>query len=522
MHPDTDVLDTSHSKEDTARTDAEMGVVVGDVANSSTAFHHVRTYVNFLEREIEPLWQRAATTIQRKVRFNDLWMFFQPGELLYIPPSSGFAQNSDGKNYYSAWRLSTMSADTLQDEKPDDITIIDSRRLDLWTYYIDYNGFSYGPVERKHTICGYSGEKDITLLDIYPMRYHKDSEGLKRKLRKQGELFQNVIRDKHLYYDGWTLSHGPISDAEIERGVIPESGDKLDRLADILLEKVKKSNNQKEETVEHIDGDVMIDFFEGYKAKSSIIMPSFGVHEFDDATWETGQDEFVIKCYADGPKSNVILEIADTTQRNDLVSNFVQSRHKKHSNLFQIWEKGNVTQIEGEDISLLPLRAIAYAFRERKFVMVDINALKPITTLNNVFKDLQIDENHKRVVKSLVKAHFHKQTLQKHQTSAILSQDLIQGKGAGLFILLHGVPGVGKTATAEAVAQSNKKPLFSITCGDLGFSPREVDENLRDIFRLAHSWDCVLLLDEADVFTSRRETSDIQRNALVSGESYGA
>jgi SpoVK/Ycf46/Vps4 family AAA+-type ATPase len=80
------------------------------------------------------------------------------------------------------------------------------------------------------------------------------------------------------------------------------------------------------------------------------------------------------------------------------------------------------------------------------------------------------------------------------------------------------VPGVGKTATAEAVAQANKKPLFVITCGDLGFTPGEVENSLKDIFRLAHSWDCILLLDEADIFLSRRQLSDLKRNALVSGK----
>ena len=79
------------------------------------------------------------------------------------------------------------------------------------------------------------------------------------------------------------------------------------------------------------------------------------------------------------------------------------------------------------------------------------------------------------------------------------AQDFIFGKGRGLLILLHGEPGVGKTATAEAVAQSTRRPLFPISCSDLT-AGWEVEERLEDIFRLAHLWDCVLLLDEADVF----------------------
>lgn len=76
--------------------------------------------------------------------------------------------------------------------------------------------------------------------------------------------------------------------------------------------------------------------------------------------------------------------------------------------------------------------------------------------------------------------------------------------------------GVGKTSTAECVAAANGKPLLPITCGDLGLSPKEVEENLEFHFRLAQSWDCVLLLDEADVFLARRTVQDVNRNALVS------
>ena len=94
--------------------------------------------------------------------------------------------------------------------------------------------------------------------------------------------------------------------------------------------------------------------------------------------------------------------------------------------------------------------------------------------------------------------------------------DLVRGKGKGLIILLHGVPGVGKTATAESVAAHTKKPLFPITCGDIGQTAEVVEKKLESLFLLARKWDCVLLLDEADVFLAKRERGDIKRNALVS------
>lgn len=45
------------------------------------------------------------------------------------------------------------------------------------------------------------------------------------------------------------------------------------------------------------------------------------------------------------------------------------------------------------------------------------------------------------------------------------STSLVRGKGKGVIILVHGVPGVGKSSTAECVAEYTERPLFSITCG---------------------------------------------------------
>jgi hypothetical protein len=38
-------------------------------------------------------------------------------------------------------------------------------------------------------------------------------------------------------------------------------------------------------------------------------------------------------------------------------------------------------------------------------------------------------------------------------------------------------------------------------------------------FSLANRWDCILLLDEADVFLAERTKEDFKRNGLVAGQS---
>ncbi|KAI9661876.1 MAG: hypothetical protein M1821_009115 [Bathelium mastoideum] len=94
--------------------------------------------------------------------------------------------------------------------------------------------------------------------------------------------------------------------------------------------------------------------------------------------------------------------------------------------------------------------------------------------------------------------------------------DIIEGKGNGLVILLHGGPGTGKTLTAESVAEYARKPLYRVTCGDIGTSPGAIEEHLKNALALGKMWDCVVLLDEAEVFLQERSLIDINRNALVS------
>ncbi|KAM0331550.1 hypothetical protein ACHAQA_003228 [Verticillium albo-atrum] len=88
-------------------------------------------------------------------------------------------------------------------------------------------------------------------------------------------------------------------------------------------------------------------------------------------------------------------------------------------------------------------------------------------------------------------------------------------EGKGLILLLHGAPGVGKTTTAEGIAELFRKPLFQITCGDLGTTAKEVESELEKNFALASRWGCILLLDEADVFLMARDRMDFKRNGLV-------
>ncbi|RKK85495.1 hypothetical protein BFJ69_g1639 [Fusarium oxysporum] len=158
------------------------------------------------------------------------------------------------------------------------------------------------------------------------------------------------------------------------------------------------------------------------------------------------------------------------------------------------------------EIYLFPKLIPGFDLRRKKWVDLEVDRIRDVSWNKEAFKSLVADEAMKELVLALVT----------NQLDAEKNTDLIESKGSGLIMLLHGSPGTGKTFTAESVAEIAKKPLYPVTCGDIGTEPADVEKYLESVFHLGKVWDCVVLLDEAEVFLEQRTLQDLKRNALVS------
>ena len=164
------------------------------------------------------------------------------------------------------------------------------------------------------------------------------------------------------------------------------------------------------------------------------------------------------------------------------------------------------TPPEDNFVFLLPLTIKGYNLRRKKWVDLRADQITQVTWNKEAFKNLVLDRKTKDVIQALIS----------NQLDAEKSTALISGKGNGLILLLHGGPGTGKTLTAESVAEIAEKPLYRVTCGDIGTEADEVEKYLESVLNLGKIWGCVVLLDEADVFLEQRSLEDLVRNALVS------
>lgn len=97
-----------------------------------------------------------------------------------------------------------------------------------------------------------------------------------------------------------------------------------------------------------------------------------------------------------------------------------------------------------------------YSLKDKKWLEFFIDDVKAIIWNEQAFASLVAPPEQKE----LILAFAQSQAKNKNQFD-----DVIQGKGCGIIMLLSGPPGVGKTLTAESVAETMKVPLYMLSAG---------------------------------------------------------
>ncbi|KAK6530179.1 hypothetical protein TWF694_003546 [Orbilia ellipsospora] len=169
-------------------------------------------------------------------------------------------------------------------------------------------------------------------------------------------------------------------------------------------------------------------------------------------------------------------------------------------------------EMTDEELLLCDATVDGFSFGDNMWLHFATRCLEKIQWNQDAFNSLVLPANHKKVIRALIESH----TKGPHQQTKVIFDDIIQGKGRGLVVLLHGKPGLGKTLTAESISETLKRPLYAISSGDLPTEPSQLEHSLTKTLNMASAWGAVLLIDEADIYLSQRSLGgDIRRDALV-------
>ncbi|USP77427.1 P-loop containing nucleoside triphosphate hydrolase protein [Curvularia clavata] len=147
---------------------------------------------------------------------------------------------------------------------------------------------------------------------------------------------------------------------------------------------------------------------------------------------------------------------------------------------------------------------VGFSFTAKCWGHVLVSGLSPIQFQDTAFERLVIAEERKQLIRALVRFGNDSDV-----------EDIIGNKRGGSIFLLHGPPGVGKTLTAEAVAEVLHRPIYYVTMGELGTTAEDMERRVTDVLELCSEWNAITILDEADVFLEQRRTSDLVRNSMV-------
>ncbi|KAF2720898.1 P-loop containing nucleoside triphosphate hydrolase protein [Polychaeton citri CBS 116435] len=423
-------------------------------ADAADRVKHAELLHELLEKEFKTLIETSLDLRAKGVMtYTDLWTLFQPGQFVY----------SKQQGQDSIFRLHSSKYGFDSNNNP---------VFWLNCQFVEYDGSRFGTNKVNLRIPAYGGTRSINVLPALPLDYHKQQEEMKSKCTERGAKVEGLAGSHYRAYSGVAWRYDSMGQKEKiavkGRIVIDTYGwNSFNPNYTIFTTPLHQRDDRTARGVVDLDADDFNDPFGGN-----------GLASFNGGT---DDDDFPDDCDVDMPNDGFFASELDDA-------------HAK-------------VELTDEQKMLCTPLVRGYALKEKMWLNFFVNAVQDVAFNTNAFDSLVLPSNQKELILGFT------ETQQSYRSQF---DDVIEGKGRGIILLLCGPPGVGKTLTAESVAEQMKVPLYMMSAGDLGLDPHHVESKLQGILDMCTRWNAILLLDEADVFLEERSLHELERNKLVS------
>ncbi|KAK1020617.1 hypothetical protein LTR33_018843, partial [Friedmanniomyces endolithicus] len=297
----------------------------------------------------------------------------------------------------------------------------------LTCQYVDYDGTRWGTNKLNVCIPASEGTRPITSLQTQPLDFHGDKTALVERLIERGGKVETLAGSHYRAYNGvgWRMGN----------------------------------MNVKEKYT--VKGRVVIDTYGWNRFNPNMSVYVTALHVKDvPAAAGTGGGALAVGEYGGEDEYD---DGFDSDDGGMPVDGFFADEEDE--------DNKRVTLSDEQKMICTPL-VRGYALKEKLWLNFFVNAVQDIDFSSRAFDSLVLPRNQKELILGFTA------TQQSYRSQF---DDVIEGKGRGIILLLCGPPGVGKTLTAESVAEEMKVPLYMMSAGDLGLDPRHVEAKLQGI-----------------------------------------
>jgi hypothetical protein len=298
--------------------------------------------------------------------------------------------------------------------------------------FVDYDGKIFGLHKKSLSVAHFCGTKKITQLEAYPLRFHEDPETLCGRLISRGRMFEAYKGTHFVAYNGVVF--------------FPE---------------------RSERTKLRVNSRIMIDSAASVRYRMKVELEPFGAKAFPKPRAGVTNSRYYPP--RNGPNTD-----EDCV---DLGSpyNGTKIDAGKRPTVDLTVESGLTT----EQLLLANPRVRGFSLRDKQWLEFFIDDIQDIVWNDDAFEALVAPPEQKELILAFAEAQA------KDRTGF---DDVIQGKGKGIIMLLSGPPGVGKTLTAESVAETMRVPLYAIGAAELGSRSVDLETALGKVLKVCAKW----------------------------------
>lgn len=341
----------------------------------------------------------------------------------------------------------------------------------LYSKYVDWNGYHFGYASSNFIISPFEGTRPITDLDAYPVQFNSEAGAIESRLATRGKKFVALQGYHYKMYRGF---------------------------ADLMPDNF--GNRTVANRSREINSRIIIDAEMWNRYNPVELFPLGSLEETSFTAKIPAEAEQQHRDpFMPSPPGHMMppppmpMGIHPPLPVHQLGSGLPNPEEPK--------------ALPDELLPLCTPSVKGYSLKTKNWATFLVDNVREIAWDDRAFESLVLPPGYKDLILSF--------TANQDTTEKIVD-DVIEGKGQGIVMLLTGEPGVGKTLTAESVAEYMRVPLYSMSAAQLGIDSMEVEQSLGDILEMTTKWKSILLLDECELFIEQRTIDGLERNKLVS------